>query len=75
MFSLFKKKQKQKLSQIKNESNNETIDQKIELARKIVEEIIAPKLEKDLDIINERLKKNHKVHIGIKIDWFFQKLD
>jgi hypothetical protein len=49
-------------------------DNEMENARKLIDSVFYPKIEKDLKVLNNHLA-DQKIQVGIEITWIFQKIE
>lgn len=58
----------------KNKPTERVNDIEIENARKLIDSVFYPKIEKDLKVLNNHLV-DQKIQVGIEITWIFQKIE
>lgn len=49
-------------------------DPEMEVARKLIDGVFYPKIEKDLKVLNNHLA-DQKIQVGLEITWIFQKIE
>ena len=50
-------------------------DPELEDVRRMIDDVLYPKFEKQLKILNEHLKATKGIQVGMDITWIFQKIE